>query len=68
MTEAKRPAGAGGNAVHIDVDKIPEFVRNKMADLALQLTESRFSQPGEEEKYQAWLAAREAKSAERSTA
>lgn len=38
-----------------DVDKIPEFRRNELADLALDLTRALFEQPGEEAKYQAWL-------------
>lgn len=44
--------------VKIDVIQIPEYERNELAKMALAVTEAVFSNPGEEERYQAWLAER----------
>lgn len=44
--------------IHIDISQIPEFRRNELTDLALELTQKCFARPGEEERYQAWLAKR----------
>ncbi len=40
---------------NIDVDSIPEFQRNALADLTLELTRAYFEIPGMEERYQQWL-------------
>ena len=42
----------------IQVSQIPEHDRNELAKMALSVTEAVFSNPGEEERYQAWLAER----------
>lgn len=42
----------------IQVSQIPEYERNELAKMALAVTEAVFSNPGEEERYQAWLAER----------
>lgn len=42
----------------IQVSMIPEYERNELAKLALAVTDAVFSSPGEEERYQAWLAER----------
>ena len=39
----------------INVDSIPEFQRNALADMALDLTRAWFEIPGMEERYQQWL-------------
>ena len=39
----------------INVDSIPEFQRNAMADMALDLTRACLEIPGMEERYQQWL-------------
>jgi hypothetical protein len=39
----------------INVDSIPEFQRNALADMALDLTRACFEIPGMEERYQQWL-------------
>ena len=39
----------------IDSDSIPEFQKNALADMALELTRSCFAIPGMEERYQQWL-------------
>lgn len=39
----------------IDVDSIPEFQKNTLADMALELTRACFGIPGMEERYQQWL-------------
>ena len=38
----------------INVDSIPEFQRNALADMALDLTRACFEIPGMEERYQQW--------------
>ena len=40
---------------NIDVDSIPEFQKNALADLTLELTRAYFEIPGMEERYQQWL-------------
>lgn len=40
---------------NIDVDSIPEFQRNALFDMALDITLECFSIPGMEERYQQWL-------------
>ena len=40
---------------NIDVDSIPEFQRNALFDMALDITRECFSIPGMEERYQQWL-------------
>lgn len=42
----------------IQVSQIPEYERNELAKMALAVAEAVFSNPGEEERYQAWLAER----------
>lgn len=39
----------------IDVESIPEFQKNALADLTLELTRAYFKIPGVEERYQKWL-------------
>ena len=39
----------------INVDSIPEFQKNALADMALDLTRACFEIPGMEERYQQWL-------------
>lgn len=39
----------------INVDSIPEFQKNALADMALDLTRACFEIPGMEERYQEWL-------------
>lgn len=39
----------------INVDSIPEFQKNALADMALDLTRTCFEIPGMEERYQQWL-------------
>lgn len=48
----KEDRGVRGN---IDVDSIPEFQRNALFDMALDITRKCFSIPGMEERYQQWL-------------
>lgn len=51
----------GDCSVKINVSVIPEYQRGQLAELALELTRSIFAIPGEEERYQAWLANRKSK-------
>ena len=44
--------------IHIDFDQIPEYQRGELAKFALDLTRNLFAVPGEEERYQKWLADR----------
>ena len=44
--------------VHIDFDAIPDYQRGELAKFALEVTRNCFAEPGEEERYQAWLAER----------
>lgn len=46
----------------IDVTKIPDYVRDDLARMAIELCEEYFKQPGAEEKYQRWLKERNATS------
>ena len=39
----------------IDVDSIPDFQKNALADMALEITRACFEIPGREERYQQWL-------------
>ena len=39
----------------IDVDSIPDFQKNALADMALAITRACFEIPGMEERYQQWL-------------
>ena len=39
----------------VDFDSIPEFQKNALADMALELTRACFEIPGMEERYQQWL-------------
>lgn len=48
----------------IDVNSIPAFQRDALADMAIRLTREYFKTPGVEEKYQEWLAERERKKSE----
>lgn len=47
--------------VTLNLNAIPEYQQNMLADFAIELTKAVFSRPGEEEKYQQWLANRRAK-------
>lgn len=47
--------------VVFDLDKIPEYQRNALSDLAIALTKAVFERPGEEERYQRWLEERRSK-------
>lgn len=47
--------------VTINVNLIPEFQCRQLAEFAIELTRKVFAQPGEEERYQAWLAERNSK-------
>lgn len=47
-------------SVKIDVNAIPEYQRGQLAEFALELTRNIFARPGEEERYQEWLAKRNA--------
>lgn len=48
-----------GNAtVKINCSLILEYQRNQLAEMALEITRKVFEQPGEEERYQIWLAER----------
>ena len=40
---------------NIDVDSIPDFQKNALADMALEITRACFEIPGMEERYQQWL-------------
>ena len=51
-----RPVGAC--SLKINLDSIPEYQRGQLAEFAIELTRKVFAQPGEEERYQAWLAER----------
>lgn len=51
-------------ALVIDVDSIPAFQRDALADMAIRLTREYFKTPGVEEKYQEWLEKRERKKSE----
>ncbi len=42
-------------AIVFDLEKIPEYQRNELSDLAISLTKAVFERPGEEERYQQWL-------------
>ncbi len=42
-----------------NLDLVPECQRRLLAEFALELTRDVFSRPGEEERYQAWLASRQ---------
>lgn len=44
--------------VTVDVSQIPGFRKEALARGAIELVELVFSQPGAEERYQAWLAKR----------
>ena len=44
-----------------NLDKVPEFQRNELSDLAVSLTKALFDIPGEEERYQRWLEERRSK-------
>lgn len=45
-------------ALVINVNSIPAFQRDALADMAIRLTREYFKTPGVEEKYQKWLAER----------
>ena len=47
-------------SVRIDVNAIPDYQRGQLAEFALELTRNIFARPGEEERYQEWLAKRKA--------
>lgn len=49
--------------VDIDVSQIPSVQRNELFDMAIVLHDFVFSMPGEEERYQEWLAKRNSKEA-----
>lgn len=42
--------------IHINPEEIPAFRREELARCILDLMEQAFSVPGEEERYQQWLA------------
>lgn len=42
-----------------NLDLMPEYQKRLLAEFALELTRDVFSRPGEEERYQAWLASRQ---------
>lgn len=46
--------------VGIDLDLIPEYVRQDLARATIKAVNEFFAQPGVEEKYQAWLAEQKA--------
>lgn len=48
----------GDADIKIDFDEIPEYQRGELARFALEVTRNCFAIPGEEERYQAWLAER----------
>lgn len=48
----------GDCSLKINVASIPEYQRGELAKFALEVTRDCFAQPGEEERYQAWLAER----------
>lgn len=54
-----RPIGVC--SLKINVCSIPEYQRGQLAEFAIELTRKVFAQPGEEERYQAWLAERNSK-------
>lgn len=43
------------------VKALPEYQKSVLFDFALELTRNVFSRPGEEERYQKWLAERQSK-------
>ena len=43
----------------VRTDEVPEFRRIELARAAIALTKATFSTPGEEERYQEWLAHRQ---------
>ena len=45
----------------LNLDIMPEYQRDVLSDFAIELTKAVFSRPGEEEKYQKWLAERRSK-------
>lgn len=51
-----RPVGS--TQIRINFDAIPEYQRGELAKFALEVTRNCFARPGEEERYQAWLAER----------
>ncbi len=54
-----RPTGSA--QVHINCDAIPEYQRSELARFALDVVRNCFARPGEEEKFQKWLAERKAR-------
>ena len=42
-----------------NLDLVPEYQKRLLAEFALELTRDVFSRPGEEGRYQAWLASRQ---------
>lgn len=48
-----KPADDG--SIKIDLTQIPEYQRRQLAEATLEATKRFFSQPGVEERYQAWL-------------
>lgn len=46
-------------SIKIDVTQIPEHQRRQLAEATLEATKRFFSQPGVEERYQAWLQERQ---------
>lgn len=48
----------GDADIKIDFNEIPEYQRGELARFALEVTRNCFAIPGEEERYQAWLAER----------
>lgn len=51
----------GDCTVKVNVSEIPEFQRSQLAEFALELTRNIFAIPGEEERYQSWLADRKSR-------
>ena len=41
--------------IELDLEAIPEHVRNDLAKFAISLAKEYFSKPGNEERYQEWL-------------
>lgn len=48
--------------IKIGLDSIPEYQKRQLAKAVLDMVQELFSQPGEEERYQAWLQDRKQKS------
>ena len=45
--------------VKIDASLIPEYQREQLAKFVIEMTRKVFTQPGEEDRFQAWLSERQ---------